>query len=722
MSTAETENLAPNTATDLRAAVSGQMDQLARAMTTGKGGLGEAGRQPGPAVLKYRPDIDGLRAVAVLPVVLFHAGVSLFGGGFVGVDVFFVISGFLITGIIIGDIEQERYSVARFYERRIRRIAPAYLVTVALTLAVALFVMLPDDLAELGDSAFWSALMASNVFFWAQSNEYFNGADDLKPLLHTWSLSIEEQFYLLFPIVLLVLRRLGVWRHAPILCALAALVSLGLSIYGTAYTPVASFYLLPTRAWELLVGSLLAFGLFPASGRRLAGWEALAGLALILGSACLYTATTPFPGLAALPPVVGAALIIHSGLGSPAEERSSVVTRLLASPPLRFIGLISYSLYLLHWPIVVFMKYYFFEIDAYQQIFIVAASILLAFLSWKFVEQPARSGKLLLARPQLFLAAGTGIAAIALAGWTAYAMDGLPGRIPQQIQVLASKKSHQGPWRDCGAVFKDRKTIEDLCVLGAGGQEPDFAVLGDSHANAVAAAIFEAAASAGRAGYQISDNGYRPLLDFVKFGEEEKYRYLNKLVKDLLASKPSVKDLIVAVYWRQATLVDGYYDARGRFTDGVTAMRDGMLELVQGHPDKRFLFVLPTANSVLFGANAAGRAAWLGGPFNPVVDVAEFRRVAAGYAGVIAALRAQPNVQFLDLSSRICDDKVCHGVLNGELVFTDDNHLSYDAAKLFEPDFSLFLGGSSNSAAATTLRAAGIGGSEPPMKKQEWSE
>src|SRR5262245_6181519 len=279
----------------------------------GTAGVDRQTQRPGSNMFKYRADIDGLRAVAVLPVVLFHAGITLFSGGFVGVDVFFVISGFLITGIIIADMEQGRYSIAGFYERRIRRIVPAYLVTVVVTLAVALFLLLPDDLAELGDSALWSALMSSNLFFWVESKDYFNGAAELKPLLHTWSLSVEEQFYLFFPIVLLAIKPLGLWRYAAAICLLAAVISFGLSIYGVAYAPMASFYLLPTRAWELLVGSLLAFGLFPALNRKLAGWEALAGLALILVPVFLYTAATPFPGLAALPPVMGAALIIHSG-------------------------------------------------------------------------------------------------------------------------------------------------------------------------------------------------------------------------------------------------------------------------------------------------------------------------------------------------------------------------------------------------------------------------
>ena len=348
----------------------------------------------------------------MLPVVLFHSGFSLFGGGYVGVDVFFVISGYLITKLIVDDIAQRKYSIASFYERRIRRIVPAYLATVVVTMALALFFMLPEDLEDFGGSALWSALMSSNVFFWIESNDYFNGATELKPLLHTWSLSVEEQFYVLFPIGLLAVYRLGLWRYAAALCLLAAVASFGLAAYGVRQAPMATFYLLPTRAWELIVGSLLAFELVLAPGRRVAGWESFAGLGLILIPVFSYTAETPFPGIMALPPVLGAALIIHSGLG----QSTAPTTKLLSNPLLRFIGLISYSLYLWHWPIAVFMRYYYIELSFYQKIFIVIFSIAVAFLSWKFVEQPARHRSGTLRRPQLFMVTATSIALLATRG------------------------------------------------------------------------------------------------------------------------------------------------------------------------------------------------------------------------------------------------------------------------------------------------------------------
>ena len=332
-----------------------------------------------------------------------------------------------------------------FYERRIRRIIPAYLAMVIATMAVAFFLMLPEDLEEMGASALWSALMSSNVFFWLESRDYFAGAAELKPLLHTWSLSVEEQFYAIFPLVLVLVQRIDLWRYAAIICGVGAVASFGLSVYGVAFAPMAAFYLLPTRAWELMAGSILAFAVVPAAGRRLAAWETYLGLLLILVPVFAYRPDTPFPGLMALPPVLGATLIIHSGIGSGSDVKAgSLVSRILSSSPFRLTGLISYSLYLWHWPIVVFTKYYYIEISAFQKVLIVAASFIVAFLSWKFLEQPGRYGFKSWARPRLFFATAASIALIGSIGWSALESGGFPSRVPESIQRLALKKRAPG--------------------------------------------------------------------------------------------------------------------------------------------------------------------------------------------------------------------------------------------------------------------------------------
>jgi peptidoglycan/LPS O-acetylase OafA/YrhL len=282
---------------------------------------------------RYRPDIDGLRALAILPVMLFHAE---FGcpGGFVGVDVFFVISGFLITSLILEEIHNDAFSLAMFWERRIRRILPALFVVVFATLIAACFLYFPDDFKLVGQSVLAQALLLSNVFFWRQTGYFADGVDTL-PLLHTWSLAVEEQFYVLFPLLLIYLG-----RHKRFSIARTILWvgfgSFALSVVGTYSRPTATFYLLPTRAWELMVGAFLA----AVPGRHVTkSWlnemAAWSGLCLILFPIFYYTPDTRFPGLAAVPPCLGTALIIFSGGAKP-----TLISRVLALKPVAFIGLI----------------------------------------------------------------------------------------------------------------------------------------------------------------------------------------------------------------------------------------------------------------------------------------------------------------------------------------------------------------------------------------------
>ncbi len=304
---------------------------------------------PSKPNLHYRPDVDGLRAVAVLAVLAFHAGGFPTPGGFVGVDVFFVISGYLISSLIMKQIAAGTFSITSFYERRIRRILPALTVMLAFTCVLAYLYLLPTELKNFADSLLAANFSASNFYFWQHSDYFVSPLSN--PLLHTWSLAVEEQFYIVFPLLLYVLYRWWPGRVKIVVAVLAAL-SLAVSGYGAYHDSVTTFYMLPTRAWELLIGTLLAMKLLPelrtSIGRNLAS---ITGILLIGCAILLFTKATPFPGLAALPPCVGAALIIWSG-----ESGMSVVNSALSLRPVVFIGLISYSLYLFHWPIIVFQK------------------------------------------------------------------------------------------------------------------------------------------------------------------------------------------------------------------------------------------------------------------------------------------------------------------------------------------------------------------------------
>ena len=334
--------------------------------------------------MQYRSDIDGLRAVAVVPVILFHAGFAGFEGGFVGVDVFFVISGYLITGILIGELATGTFSIARFYERRARRILPALFVVMAACLPFAWLWMLPSQMKEFGQSIVATLLFSSNVLFWRQ-DDYFSASAELQPLLHTWSLSVEEQFYLIFPILLLVLWRFG-RRQALISLVILAVLSFLVSEWASHRLPTANFFLAPMRAWELLAGAICAM----VSARRPFGSSSvlsIAGLAMIIGAILVFDGDTPFPGVYALVPVTGAALILLFA------GHDSLTARLLSRAPLVGLGLISYSAYLWHQPLFAFARIRSLtEPEPVLMAALSGFSIVLAYLTWRFVERPFRSG------------------------------------------------------------------------------------------------------------------------------------------------------------------------------------------------------------------------------------------------------------------------------------------------------------------------------------------
>ncbi|PZQ46690.1 MAG: hypothetical protein DI556_19530 [Rhodovulum sulfidophilum] len=337
--------------------------------------------------MKYRSEIDGLRTVAVLPVILFHAGFEVFSGGFVGVDVFFVLSGYLITSIIAREMAEGRFSIRRFYERRARRILPALYFVMLVTLPISFQLMLPDEFAEFCRTFLSVIVFASNIFFW-QTTNYFSRSAEENPLLHTWSLAVEEQYYMLFPLALLLLWR---WRYRGAFWGVAALTlgSLALSEVAWRVAPVPNFFLLPTRAWELGIGALAALHLNrigPDAPRARHG-DALAalGLAMVIASVFVYSPRTPFPSVYALLPTVGTVLVILHG------RSDASVGRLLSLRPIVFIGLISYSAYLWHQPLFAFARLASFGPPS--PVLMLALSVLslgLATLSWRFVEQPFR--------------------------------------------------------------------------------------------------------------------------------------------------------------------------------------------------------------------------------------------------------------------------------------------------------------------------------------------
>ena len=427
--------------------------------------------------MQYRPEIDGLRAVAVVPVILFHAGFNTFSGGFVGVDVFFVISGYLINSLILKDLESGTFTLSGFYERRARRILPALFLVMLCCIPFAWMWMPPLEFKGFGASVISVCLFASNILFWHQA-DYFDTASNLKPLLHTWSLAVEEQFYIAFPIVLLLLWRSGQRRTFQIIAALA-FASLLASEYASRSYPSFNFFWAPTRAWELLSGSLCAFGSFkrhPARDNALS----IAGISAILLSVFWFDSNTPMPSAVALCPVIGTCLVLLFGV------KGTHLASLLSTRGFVGIGLVSYSAYLWHQPLFVFSRLRLVHQPSAEIILALClVTFLLAYLSWRFVEIPWRSRRSspLAGRRRILAFSLFSGSALVVFGLAANFTAGLPARWSAEALGLAARiRVNYGLHIDCDGAL----TPSINCRTG---ENPVVLLWGDSFAMHAADAV-----------------------------------------------------------------------------------------------------------------------------------------------------------------------------------------------------------------------------------------
>jgi peptidoglycan/LPS O-acetylase OafA/YrhL len=444
----------------------------------------------------YRPDIDGLRAISIIVVVAFHAHPWLLPGGFVGVDVFFVISGFLITRIILG--EGKLFSIPWFYARRIRRIFPALITVLAATFAIGWFVLLPDQFELLGKNLAAGVAFAANLFQITQTGYFAPNAAE-NPLLHLWSLGVEEQFYIFWPPILMLIagsRRRRLW------IAVLAAISLGASIGAMFGHKDWAFYSPLSRAWELLAGGLLAD--FDLSKRRIGlpqNFLSAAGLVAIAGSALALNENLPFPGVYALPAVAGAAMIL-------ASPDAFINRHLLASRPMVFFGLISYPLYLWHWPLLSYLDILRNGVPNFVEIWAaVLAAVLLSALTWRFIELPLRR------RQGVVPALSASLAALGALGLAAIVTGGFELRFPPELQAIARLRTEDGPaFHDRCLMMHPGETYDATCV--APGDKPLLFLWGDSTAAALYPGLAEAERKTGafRLG-RFASPGCAPILD-----------------------------------------------------------------------------------------------------------------------------------------------------------------------------------------------------------------
>lgn len=622
--------------------------------------------------MQYRREIDGLRAVAVLPVILFHAGFSVFSGGYVGVDVFFVISGYLITSILIAELEQGNFSIARFYERRARRILPALFVVMFACLPFAYMWMLPSQLKDFAQSLVAVVFFASNVLFWREDG-YFAAAAELKPLLHTWSLAVEEQYYLLFPIFLLVLWRFGRQRVFWSVVAVAVL-SLLLAEWGWRNKPSANFYLAPTRAWELLAGSICAF-MTVGRAQRSSNVLSAFGLALVVFAIFAYNDSTPFPSVYTLVPVVGTALVILFA------AQDTWVARLLSLRGFVGIGLISYSAYLWHQPLFSFARLRSVTEPSHVLMAVLAAaSLLLAWATWYWVEQAfrKRANPLLATRRIVFAASGAIGAVFVAVGLAGHVGNGFENRTRNgtsladlDVRVMVNHGLHT----DCEGEFNNSEN----CYTSI---EPNVLLWGDSFAMHLAQGLIASKPSVELQQHTMSV--CTPVLGMAHVGGDyredwaERCIEFNNQVFSWLLAHGSVDVVVLSSPFSQllspsVLLEDGTLVQDPEFSFVANAIVD-TAEAIRS-TGARVVIVSPTPSSGWNNGQCLMRTVYF------EADEASCDFPLELDTGVYELLRSvEDNVAVYWLHQDICAGDVCDVMQDGVFIYRDTGHLSKEGS------------------------------------------
>jgi peptidoglycan/LPS O-acetylase OafA/YrhL len=637
----------------------------------------------------HRRDIDGLRAVAVLAIILFHADLPGFSGGYVGVDIFFVISGYLIGGLLLRDLAGQRFSIAGFYARRARRILPALVVLLAATTAVAALLLLSWDFNLYGQSLRASATFTANLHFWLTTS-YFDNNADTKPLLHIWSLAVEEQFYLALPLVMLLAWRLAKPWLTVLVAALAVLSLLHAQLL-LASGGTGAFYLPTPRAWEFLAGTAMALPVAQAlQPGRLAEALALVAIAAIIFVVVFYDEATPFPGLGALPPVIGAAILVH-----PAASGTRV-GRMLGWRPLAVVGLMSYSLYLWHWPIMAFWRYtHRGELGLEGAALSLVLTALLGALSWRYVERPFRQPWF--SRPALVLPVSL-VALVPLVVIATLIVDrfGYPERLPEEVGRIEAARGDVDPRRD-ECLQKSLAPIPGpMCRFGEEGAPVRIAVIGDSFGAALLPAFDAIAKERGVAGAAALREGCFPLLDVKPL-----YMACRNMIRDAVDRVAAMKDVETVVLaarfaaaaessrfgvmrWTRfitddATREPGFEDARRVFRDGLerslAALAGKRVVIVYGIPEQPVNVPVEAALDRMLGRDA---------PFAVTFDAYRARNAFTDAA--MAEIGGGAGAVLIDLGTVLCPgpDR-CRVMEDGHPLYSDDNHLSLTGALSLVP-------------------------------------
>ncbi|MEH6578318.1 MAG: acyltransferase family protein [Amphritea sp.] len=653
------------------------------------------------SALKYRADIDGLRALAIIPVVLFHAGVEWCAGGYVGVDIFFVISGYLITSIIYRDIASQSFSYADFYDRRIRRIFPALFFMLVVVTGVCWISFLPKDLNDFGQSLMATMGMLSNVHFYGE-NGYFDGPSELKPLLHTWSLAVEEQYYLLFPFLLGFALKRSI-KFAGYMVILTFLVSLLLAERVVREEVEAAFFLPQYRAWELLLGSMLAIGVFPVIGHKWRELLAWCGLLMIVYSIFDYSSETRFPGLAAVLPCFGAGLIIYAGSNKPCA-----VSRLLALRPLVLVGLISYSLYLWHWPLFAFRHYYFVEYSAVSAYVLIVVAFVLAWFSWQFIEKPFRTKSIIKERAVISRMAIVASLVLVIIGAVIDIKDGVPERFDDRLRqfVFDGVNKHK-VYDQCSKLKAKDVNVQTLCTLGEQKQSvKTFLLWGDSHAEMLAPALNKVAKDTGSAGYLASKSSCVPLPHITvtrrNGAPNMSCAEFNRNVLELI-SEEGITDVVIAARWAMHVNGSLYGNEYGRvralvdlknsaLTQPATIVARGLADLMEQLQESSVR--LWVVNQVPEIGHHVPRAILSSILLSKEIAIqpriVDYHRRTQAFDNILNRLHESYDFNVLKPAQYLCEE-VCKVMVGGSPIYRDDDHLSTYGAEWLSPLFNPLL-------------------------------
>lgn len=620
----------------------------------------------------YRPDIDGLRAIAVLSVVLYHFGADWLPGGFTGVDVFFVISGYIITSNMMYRTSQGSFSLLDFYKRRVKRILPALVVMIFSVLAVGWLYFTPTEYRVLGKSAAFAALGLGNLYFYGNT-DYFDPSADTQPLLHTWSLGVEEQFYLVWPVAFWALwSLLKTKKRIAILLAVFTVGAIVASEILTQWNSKAAFYLPFARAWELSLGCLVAF--LPAI--RSTKYSSIAtglGLALVATSVATLNTADRFPGLNALYACIGAALIVYP------KTSNGLVFKLVSFEPLRFVGLISYSLYLWHWPVIVLYRE--LTLDQNPSIsaicVLLALSIALSVASYKFVEQPFRGAKWSSAWMPITM---TLVATAASA--SVFVFKGYPARIPPEILGYSTAAEDYSANRPkCHRTFTFNPELNLSCVFGDDNAPPQVAVWGDSHGVEIGEAIGERMRASGESMLLMTYSSCPPALNFEAPLQKGCKEFTSSALKFLL-SREQIRTVVLAGYWE-------LYLASPDKANIAPGLEQAVATLAAA--GKRVIIV--ASNPEITGVRipqAAVRYAMLGKLTDLSVPIETHRKNTAQSREIIDGIKDRhPSVVIFDPASTLCSEDSCPMVLNDKAILFDDNHLTTAAARIVAEDIPL---------------------------------